>query len=1043
MDRAQIVLRHLVPNSDEKVSGTPLTDVQIRDGCAIIKINNPPVNSLSPAVMQSIKSCIEQLESDERVSGIVFSGAGEAFVAGADISYIHAVQNSPGQESAWKSFIYEGHSIFNAIEGCKKPVVAAVNGVALGGGLELAMACHARIASPKSQLGLVELKLGIIPGLGGTQRLPRLVGVRRAVEMMLTSEQITAQEAQRLGLVDEVTGDVIERAILVARGLVSATNPRPRSSERRDKLEAVEVARKIVEVARKEALKKSSNVPYPFACLDAIIGGVEQGAVKGLQMEAELFYRISLTDSAKAMVHLFLAQRACSKVPFVTDLGLKPRNIRKVGVIGGGLMGSGIASALVMKGFTVFLKEINQQFLDAGLKRIKDNVMSRVKQGKMTPQQSESILARVVPKLDYSDFNTLEMVIEAAIENVGLKQQIFSELERQCSPTCILASNTSTIDISLIGMKTSAAHRIIGIHFFSPAHVMPLVEVVRTGVTAEQVIVDSLGVCRAIGKTAIVVGNCVGFTVNRIFFPYNTAAVYLVDGGIDPYRMDKALKDFGMPMGPFRLADLVGIDIAVYTHAIMSKAYADRTYVSSLPQLLLDAKRLGEKSGQGYYRHADRKATEDMATLQPFLDRTRREASIASIGEVSDEDLPRMLLFPVINEACRVLDEGMVVRASDIDIATVFGMGFPAYRGGVLKWADSVGAPVVFNALRTWAEQYRAPLFAPSPYLARAAMASKPLASLEMATSHDEGSPNDICIVAASRTPVTRAKRGLFKDTAPDDLLAPVLKKVLQTGVAAGMKPNEVGDVVVGFVLPKSDLGSVQVRVASLIAGLPYTVPVRTVNRLCSSGLQAIADVANSIRSGQYDVGIAAGVESMSAEDMSWSDKLKLNPCASGHASDSYLTMGQTSENVANRFGVSRRQQDELAAASHRKAAQAIMGGKFRGEIVPVETSVVDPKTRETKKVVVHTDEGVRPETTVESLAKLKPAFAANGTTTAGNASQVSDGASAVLVMTRRRAQQLGLPVFGVLRSFAVAGVEPSVMVCDEAPAYPIPYLLF
>eukprot|EP01027_Heterolobosea_sp_BB2_P018891 GEZU01026545.1.p1 GENE.GEZU01026545.1~~GEZU01026545.1.p1 ORF type:complete len:1032 (+),score=419.91 GEZU01026545.1:603-3698(+) len=937
----------------------------------------------------------------------------------------------------------------NKIESGPKPTVAAIGGVCLGGGLELAMSCNARVCTPDSTLGLPELKLGIIPGFGGTQRLPRLVGVQKAVQMMLLSENVKGSNAEKIGLVDAVVSrnELIDAASRIALDIAEQRRERRRTLYLNDKI-SVDEARFVIAQARKMAQKQNPHVPHPAACLDAILAGIEKGGEAGLRAEAECFARVALTDTAKSLVYFFFATRATAKIPGLE--GVKPsRKVQRLGVVGGGLMGSGIATAALLRGIRVTLKEVNDKFLELGVNRIKDNLQSRVKKGQMNQQQFDEVMSQLIPQTTYDNFDQLDMVIEAVLEQVPLKQQIFADLEKYCSPQCILATNTSTIDIELVGEKTRAHERIIGLHFFSPAHVMPLLEIIRSPRTSPQVVIDSVAFAKQISKTPVVVGNCPGFTVNRIFFPYGESTSFLVERGVNPYHIDKVIQNFGMPMGPFRMGDMAGIDITYHAHGHMAKAFSDRAYESKLVKQLVQANRLGQKTGAGYYKYAGRDAKED-PELARFIEAARREAGNPRPVQVSDKDIVEMVFFSVINEACRVVDENMVSRPSDIDVASVMGMGFPAWRGGPMFYAETVGAKYIHDRLDAWAREFpEAKFFRPCAYLQRWAASGKTAPPAPAAAAQQQqqqrpqgggglvyrNSDDDIVIVSAVRTAIGKAGRGGFKDTPIEDLLTAVLKKTLEN--VPQVRPGDIGDIVVGNVLTKGDEGATHMRVGALLAGIPDSVPIRMVNRLCSSGLQAIADVAASIRSGYYDIGIAAGVESMSTAKMA--TKMDINPKAKGNPiMNSYLPMGLTSENVAARFGITREAQDEFAAASYNKAAAAIQKGLFKDEIVPVTTTVKD-KDGNVKTVTVDTDEGARP-TTAEQLAKLKPAFKPNGCSTAGNSSQLSDGAAAVLMMKRGTAKRLGIPIMGCLRSFAVVGVDPAIM--GVGPAYAIPVAL-
>ncbi|VAH72823.1 unnamed protein product [Triticum turgidum subsp. durum] len=419
------------------------------------------------------------------------------------------------------------------------------------------------------------------------------------------------------------------------------------------------------------------------------------------------------------------------QVPGATDLGLMPRKITKVAILGGGLMGSGIATAMILSNYPVLLKEVNEKFLIAGIDRIKANLQSRVIKGKMTEERYEKAMSLLSGALGYEKFKEVDLVIEAVIENVKLKQQIFADLEKYCPSHCILATNTSTIDLNLIGEKTKSQDRIVGAHFFSPAHVMPLLEIVRTQHTSAQVVVDLLDVGKRIKKTPIVVGNCTGFAVNRMFFPYTQSALLFVDYGMDVYKIDRACTKFGMPMGPFRLADLVGFGVAVATGMQYLENFPERVYKSMLIPIMMEDKRAGEASRKGFYKYEDRRKATPDPEIMTYIQKSRSMAGVtpdAELMKLSDKDIVEMVFFPVINEACRVLDEGIAVKASDLDIASIFGMGFPPYRGGVMLWGDSIGAKYIHGKLQEWAKRYGS-FFEPCSYLAERAAKGIPLSA--------------------------------------------------------------------------------------------------------------------------------------------------------------------------------------------------------------------------------------------------------------------------------------------------------------------------
>lgn len=623
--------------------------------------------------------------------------------------------------------------VTNAVEDCKKPIVAAVEGLALGGGLEFAMGCHARIAAPRTQLGLPELSLGVIPGFGGTQRLPRLVGLSKAIEVMLSSKPIMSEEGKKLGLIDALvpSKELLKVSREWALDMAEGRKPWLRSLHRTDKIGSLSEAREVLRMARLQAKKTAPNLPQHQVCLDVIEEGIVHGGYSGVLKEAKVFKEIVLSDTSRGLVHVFLAQRATSKVPNVTDVGLKPRQVKKVAIIGGGLMGSGIATALIVNNIFVVLKEVNSEYLLKGIKTVEANVRGLANRGKMTKDKAEKALSMLKGVLDYSEFKDVDMVIEAVVENVALKQKIFSEIEKACPPHCILATNTSTIDLNLIGEKMNSQDRLIGAHFFSPAHLMPLLEIVRTQKTSPQIILDLMTVGKVIKKVPVVVGNCTGFAVNRTFFPYTQGSHLLVSLGVDAYRIDRVICNFGFPLGPFQLQDLAGYGVAFAVGQEYAKAFSDRIFKSPLLELLAKDGRNGKNNGKGYYIYEKGSKPKPDPSVLSIIEESRRLTNIMPGGKpisVTDREVLEMILFPVVNEACRVLDEGVVVRASDLDVASVLGMSFPSYRGGIVFWADMVGANHVYRSLKKWSEMYGS-FYKPSKFLEERAMKGIPLSA--------------------------------------------------------------------------------------------------------------------------------------------------------------------------------------------------------------------------------------------------------------------------------------------------------------------------
>ncbi|KAJ8766238.1 hypothetical protein K2173_022297 [Erythroxylum novogranatense] len=708
------------------------------DGVALITIIHPPVNSLSFDVLNGLRDCYEQALRRDDVKAIVITGAKGKFSGGFDITAFGGIQS--GKLEQPKPGLISVEYFTDTFEAAKKPSVAAIDGLALGGGLEIAMTCHARISTPNAQLGLPELQLGILPGFGGTQRLPRLVGISKALEMMLTSKPVKAEEAHSLGLVDAIVSpnELVSTARRWALDILEGRRPWIISLYRTDKLDPLGEARDIFKFARAQARKQAPNYRHPILCIDSVEEGIVSGPRAGLWKEAESFKELVQSDTCKSLVHVFFSMRGTTKVPGVTDRGLVPRRVKKVAVLGGGLMGSGIATALILSNYPVILKEVNEKFLEAGIGRVRANLQSRVKKGKMTQEKFEKTISLLKGVLDYESFRDVDLVIEAVIEDVSLKQKIFSDLEKYCPPHCILSSNTSTIDLNLIGERSKSQDRIIGAHFFSPAHVMPLLEIVRTKTTSPQVIVDLLDVGTKIKKTPVVVGNCTGFAVNRMFFPYTQAAMLLVERGTDLYQIDKAITKFGMPMGPFRLADLVGFGVAVATALQYLENFPERTYKSLIIPLMQEDKRAGEASRKGFYLYDDKRKASPDPEIKNYIEKARSISDVAidpKLAKLSEKDIVEMAFFPVVNEACRVLDEGIAVKAADLDIASIMGMGFPPFRGGVFFWADSLGSKYIYSRLEEWSRAYGG-FFKPCAYLAeRASRGALLSASMDQAKS--------------------------------------------------------------------------------------------------------------------------------------------------------------------------------------------------------------------------------------------------------------------------------------------------------------------
>jgi enoyl-CoA hydratase/3-hydroxyacyl-CoA dehydrogenase len=698
----------------------------VQNGVAMILINNPPVNSFSPAVAEALGKAYDACLANDEVKAIVLTGAGKVFMAGADIPHLKRLIEQ-GNRSANIEFITTAHKLLNRMESGPKPVVAALNGDALGGGCELAMGCNARVALANAKLGLPELKLGVIPGLGGTQRLARLIGAKDAIAAILSSKPLAAPKAAKAGLVDVLVKkpeELIPAAAKLALAIAAGKVPRKISLTEKSKVPSKEEVAVVVGGARLQVKQKTPNLTHPLLALKALEAGLLNGPEAGIKAEVEAFADALEAPASKALIHFFLASKATTKIPGVDAKAAKP--VKSVAILGGGTMGAGIAICFLMKNIPVILKEVNERFLAAGVERILSDIQTVVKARKMNPMVVEYLMRGLKPQLTYEGFDKVDLVIEAVIEDIPLKQKIFSELEQVCSPTCILATNTSTINVDLVSQKTKAQKRVIGLHFFSPAHIMPLLEIVKTDSTSAEVVATSVKLAQTIGKTPVVVGNCVGFVANRVFFPYGMAGSLLLQGGLSPYAVDKALMSFGMPMGIYRMNDSVGVDLGVHIAPIFTAGYPDRVYNTSLSARMVKAGRMGQKNGQGFYKYpAPRKAVPDAEALAPILKELAAEANgtVPATTKLSPQEIVEVCLYPVVNECARTLAEGFAASAADIDVVSVMGYGFPAYRGGLLHWGAQQKYATVVEKLNKYSEFFGAKnpalksFFAPSQAL--------------------------------------------------------------------------------------------------------------------------------------------------------------------------------------------------------------------------------------------------------------------------------------------------------------------------------------
>ena len=635
-------------------------------------------------------------------------GAGRTFIAGADITRI----GKPGGAPAI-------HPILAKCESLPKPLVVAIHGTALGGGLEIAMACHYRVASPDAQVGQPEVNLGIIPGAEGTQRLPRLAGVARAIEMCVTGAPVKALDALAAGIVDRlIEGDLLSGAAAFALEMADKGDPWPRTSERLEKLGTAEANAPLFAAGREQAAKIRRNQTAPLKALEALEAATTLPFTEGCRLERALFQECVAGTQSQAMIHAFLAEREVSKVPGV-DKSTQVQPIVEAAIVGAGTMGSGISMAFANAGIPVRLVDRDQAALDRGMANIRKNYESSLKKGRFSAEVMEHRIASIRPQLDWAGLESADVIIEAVFEDLTLKRGIFAEIDRVAKASCILASNTSSLDIDQLAASTTRPHRVVGLHFFSPANVMRLLEIVRGKATAPDVLASALALAKKLKKVGVVVGNCRGFVGNRMLMPYMREAQFLVEEGATPWGVDRALYDWGMAMGVFAVDDMAGIDVGWHVKQ-QNREFQNPGERSPLVlDKLYEMGRYGQKTGAGWFRYdANRKPSPD-PEVEKLIETTAQAAGIEQRSIDATEMIERCI-YSMVNEGARILDEGFALRAADIDTVYLTGYGFPIYRGGPMWYADTVGLNEVYRRVQELHRQH-GELWSPAPLLARLA----------------------------------------------------------------------------------------------------------------------------------------------------------------------------------------------------------------------------------------------------------------------------------------------------------------------------------
>ena len=686
---------------------------EVRDGVAILTMQNPPINGLGLSTRRGLMESLQQALDDAQVKAIVVTGGARAFSGGADI-----------REFGTPDLVREPilNTVIAAFENSKKPTVAAIEGLALGGGLELALGMNYRVVNPRAQIGLPEVKLGILPGAGGTQRLPRAVGLETALNMIVSGEPIVAGKLAETKLFDRVVeSDTLQAAIAFARE-ASASGELPKV---RDWNIGHANAEGFLGFARTAVAAASANYPAPLKCVDAIEAAVKQPFDKGIEIEREIFAKLINTPESKALRHGFFGERAASKI---ADIGadVPVREIGRVGVIGAGTMGGGITMNFLNAGLPVTLLETKQEALDRGIATIRKNYENSAKKGKLTAGQVEQRMGLITPTLSYDDLKQADLIIEAVFEEYSVKQAVFTQLDAIAKPGAILASNTSTLDVDRIAAFTARPQDVLGTHFFSPANVMKLLEVVRGKQTAKDVLATVMQLSKKIGKTAVVSGVCDGFIGNRMIEQYGRQAGFLLDEGALPQQVDRAIEKFGFAMGPFRMGDLAGNDIGWAIRKRRAVEKPDMTY-SKTADLLCELGRYGQKTGSGWYDYkpGDRTAYPSQQVNEMVVQHSKDIGVTRRV--ISDDEIVERLVYALVNEGAHILQEGIAAKASDIDVVYLAGYGFPIWRGGPMFYADSVGLYNVLAAMRRYAKGYVGKAWEPAPLLVQRAEAGKSL----------------------------------------------------------------------------------------------------------------------------------------------------------------------------------------------------------------------------------------------------------------------------------------------------------------------------
>ncbi len=697
-----------------------ITDVKLQDGVAVVTVDAPPVNTITAAVRSGLEEALDEVARLQGVKAIVLACKGSTFFSGADIGEF----SGPPKEAEYRH-------LFARLEGQNVPVVAALFGTSLGGGYEITLACHYRIANARTRIGFPEVNLGIIPGAGGTQRLPRLIGAEKALEMIISTKMLDAKTALEYGAIDRIAdGDVTAAAIDYAKELVAAGKGPRRTSEMQVKPETA--TPEIFAAAEANAKKLYPNRIAAQTAVKAIRVATEKPLNEGLRVEEKLGNESKLTPESKGAIHVFFAERATRKV---TDIpaDAKPRKIEKAGIVGAGTMGGGIAICFANAGIPVTVLDTSEDALKRGLSVLEGTYDSMVKRGRLSPEDKAKRMGLIKGTVNYADLGEADVIIEAVFENMDLKKKIFAELDKIAKPGCVLATNTSTLDVEKIGAATKRPQDVIGLHFFSPANVMPLLEIVRTPKTSAETIRTAVELARPLKKTPVLVKICYGFVGNRMMEPYGREAELMTLEGAAPREVDTAMEKWGMAMGLLAVYDMAGVDIGINVHKANADQYPiDPTYYQA-EVALGEHGRYGQKSGKGFYKYekGDRKRYDDPEAIE-ILRKRAAELQIKPVAH-SEDEIAERCLYPLINEGFKILEEGVVMRAADIDVVWTSGYGFPRWRGGPMHYAETIGLKNVLDGMLKYKDRFGPMHWEPSRLLVELATSGKTIAQWEKA----------------------------------------------------------------------------------------------------------------------------------------------------------------------------------------------------------------------------------------------------------------------------------------------------------------------